>query len=134
MGGAYDACSCAGYKTGPNVVSADSVDMQMEWIKAQLAPNVDSLKSSENPMAACAYEANEMVKNKVLRIVNNDFGSGYLALVGGIQINMPAPGEDHFLPLMFEIRRRGEAAQELTSVFKCPPEPRLGQWLRQGLE
>jgi len=68
-------------------------------------------------MGALAYQAFEMVKAKINKIVNNDFGSGYLALVGGIQINVPRPCLDHFLPLTFELRRPREVTQNHLNAF-----------------
>jgi len=95
----------------------DEADMQMAWIKAQLAPHVETIGKQQIPMGALAYQAFEMVKAKINKIVNNDFGSGYLALVGGIQINVPRPCLDHFLPLTFEVRRRREVSQNHVNAF-----------------
>ncbi|CAK0795713.1 unnamed protein product [Prorocentrum cordatum] len=59
-----------------------------------------------------------MVKDRMLRIVNTKFGSGRLVLIGGIQLNMPYPEfDDHFLPLMFEVRQEGEATIDLMDTF-----------------
>ena len=69
----------------------DDADMQMAWIKRQLAPHVKRIQQKENSMAALAKQAFELVKKQVLKVVNNDFGEGYLVLLGGIQINMPRP-------------------------------------------
>jgi len=95
----------------------DEADMQMSWIKAQLAPHVAEIGKQQVPMGALAHQAFEMVKAKINKIVNNDFGTGYLVLVGGIQINVPTPYLDHFMPLTFEVRRRGEATHSLLHTF-----------------
>jgi hypothetical protein len=95
----------------------DEADMQMAWIKGQLAPHVATIGKQQIPMGALAHQAFEMVKAKINKIVNNDFGSGYLALVGGIQINVPTPCLDHFLPLTFEVRRKGEVMHSLLDAF-----------------
>lgn len=114
--GAYNACSSGKSKgTGKAV---DETDWQMEWIKAQLEPYIDRIKAQANPMAAVAYQAYAMVKAKLEKIVNLDFGGGRLVLVGGIQINMPEPCSDHFLPLMFDVRQPGKPPQNLLSAFQ----------------
>lgn len=53
-------------------------------------------------------------------IVHCDFGheegqvkKPHLILLGGIQINMPQPMHDFFLPLMFEVRTNGEPTVDL---------------------
>jgi len=95
----------------------DDADMQMAWIKSQLAPHVTAIGKQQIPMGALAHQAYEMVKAKINKIVNNDFGSGYLVLVGGIQINVPSPCLDHFLPLTFEVRQRDKATHSLLHAF-----------------
>ena len=55
-----------------------------------------------------SWYADESIKAELLTIVNTNFGSGKLVLIGGVQINMPSQliggvqvkCEDHFMPLM----------------------------------
>eukprot|EP00401_Gymnodinium_catenatum_P037450 CAMPEP_0117485922 /NCGR_PEP_ID=MMETSP0784-20121206/15212_1 /TAXON_ID=39447 /ORGANISM="" /LENGTH=701 /DNA_ID=CAMNT_0005280519 /DNA_START=74 /DNA_END=2176 /DNA_ORIENTATION=- len=103
--GAYKACR-QGWS--PSAATAGAYDRQMDWIKQQIAPHARAIATSENPYAALAYQSYEMVKDKIFSVVNNDFGSGYLCLVGGIQINLPDGMDDHFLPCTFELRRAGD--------------------------
>ena len=49
-----------------------------------------------------SWYADESIKAELLTIVNTNFGSGKLVLIGGVQINMPPPYEDHFMPLIFD--------------------------------
>lgn len=98
--------------------ASGSYDMQMDWIKRQIAPHVEGISRSESPMAALSHQSYAMVRDKILDVVNNDFGSGYLCLVGGIQINLPYPMEDHFLPCTFELRRAGEESLDLLKQFQ----------------
>jgi hypothetical protein len=121
--GAYNAC-CACSKAGDDF---DENDMQMAWIKSQLAPHTERIKATPVPLAALAYQAYDMVNAKMERIVNNDFGSGRLVLVGGVQINMPRPFNDHFLPLKFEIRQKGKPTKDLISEFAFKVEPAANQ-------
>mmetsp|Transcript_164268 Transcript_164268/g.315572 ORF Transcript_164268/g.315572 Transcript_164268/m.315572 type:complete len:695 (-) Transcript_164268:93-2177(-) len=117
--GAYNACSAA---AGNDTTAGDEynpVDMQMGWIKSQIEAHIGLIKTQPDPMAALAYQAYEMVKAKLEKIVNLDFGPGKLVLIGGIQINMPHPFQEHFLPLSFEMRQKGQPTQNLLSDFDC---------------
>mmetsp|Transcript_164271 Transcript_164271/g.315583 ORF Transcript_164271/g.315583 Transcript_164271/m.315583 type:complete len:696 (-) Transcript_164271:93-2180(-) len=117
--GAYNACSAA---AGNDTTAGDEynpVDMQMGWIKSQIEAHLDLVSAQPNPMAALAYQAYEMVKANMEQIVNLEFGSGKLVLIGGIQINMPHPFQEHFLPLSFEVRQKGEPSQNLLPRFDC---------------
>jgi len=114
--GAYNACCSGAY----NAEDFDERDMQMAWIKKEIAPHAQRIKQEANPMAALAYQSYEMVKESVQKVVNNDFGEGYLILIGGIQINLQPPLDDHFLPLMFEVRKKGEMSLDLLQSFECP--------------
>merc|ERR1711972_383468 len=124
--GAYNACCAADGQD----LEFDETDMQMGWIKAQIAPHVERLKVQQNPMAELAYQAFEMVDAKIKKIVNTNFGPGYLVLVGGIQLNMPEPCCDHFLPLAFEVRRKDDPPQrshgsfQLACTYRAVPGPR----------
>jgi hypothetical protein len=113
--GAYSAC------LGGNVDSAemDESDMQMNEIKQEFLPHAEKLSTTENPMAAASYQAYEMVKDRMLRIINTKFGSGRLVLLGGIQLNMPEEScDDHFLPLMFQVMQEGKETIDLIDRFK----------------
>jgi len=115
--GAYHAC-CA--KKGDEDEEFDELDMQMSWIKSQIQPHVERIKMQENPMAALSYQAFESVKTKINKVVNTDFGNGRLVLIGGIQINLPHPCSDHFLPIVFEVRQAGQPTENILEAFKCP--------------
>jgi hypothetical protein len=113
--GAYK--SCLQQVPGPDY---DETDMQMDWIKKQLAPYACRICDDEEPMASLAHQSYEMVKEKVLSVVNTNLHSGYVVLVGGIQLNLPKPLEDHFVPLMFEVHTRGALVKDLMSSLRCP--------------
>jgi hypothetical protein len=113
--GAYN--SCCGL-TEMKEEDFDEADMQMAWIKSQLLPHHDRIAAQPNSYAALAYQAFEMVRSKMNKIVNTKFGSGKLALVGGIQINMPLPYSDHFLPLSFEMRSQTSEEISLMDAFQ----------------
>jgi len=113
--GAYNCCKDGAYDDS----EFDQNDMQMAWIKAQIAPHAERLSKTPNPMAALAYQAFEMVRTKLNSIVNCNFSKGYLILIGGIQINMPIGYEDHFQPLTFEIRSKDQPTQTRLETFTC---------------
>mmetsp|Transcript_9313 Transcript_9313/g.17359 ORF Transcript_9313/g.17359 Transcript_9313/m.17359 type:complete len:705 (-) Transcript_9313:78-2192(-) len=115
--GAYNACSAAYNSNWGEKIEYNPVDMQMGWIKSQIEAHLDLVSAQPNPMAALAYQAYEMVKAKLEKIVNLEFGSGKLVLIGGIQINMPYPFQEHFLPLSFQMRQKGKEPQDLLPDF-----------------
>merc|ERR1712107_617633 len=92
----------------------------MSWIKAQLSPHLDVIRKQEDPLAALAFQAYCSVRSQIEKIVNTDFGSGRLVLIGGIQLNMPTPYADHFLPIMFTMRQAGREEVDLLEAFDCP--------------
>jgi hypothetical protein len=105
--GAFNAC-CGVDDPVEAFKEVDEADTQMSWVKQQIAPNCVEIKQSSAPMAKLAFKCFDNVKDKVQEVVNTKFGSGYLVLLGGIQINMPAPCAEHFLPLIFEARQEGK--------------------------
>lgn len=121
--GAYNACLSQGNANEED--EYNPVDMQMRWIKSQLEAHVGLIQDQPNPMAALAYQAYEMVKSKLERIVNLDFGSGKLVLIGGIQLNMPHQYHEHFLPLSFELRQKGQSSKNLLPQFDCNFSPEI---------
>eukprot|EP00930_Biecheleria_cincta_P068126 TRINITY_DN5525_c0_g2_i1.p1 TRINITY_DN5525_c0_g2~~TRINITY_DN5525_c0_g2_i1.p1 ORF type:complete len:688 (+),score=106.48 TRINITY_DN5525_c0_g2_i1:289-2064(+) len=117
--GAYYA-ALRGDTSGPVDAKEGSVpyDRQMDWVKSQIAPHAKALALTDSPMASLAHQSYRMVADKMFSIINNDFGSGWLCLVGCIQINMPAPLEDHFYPYTFELRKAGEPTIDLLHELK----------------
>merc|ERR1719487_773982 len=114
--GAYNCCL-----GGKHVDSQfDPTDMQMQWFKCKIAPHAERINGEENPMASLAHQSYEIVKEKLMKVVNTNFGNGKLILIGGIMINMPEPHVDHFMPLHFEVRQAGKPSVDLLSHFKLP--------------
>lgn len=96
----------------------DDDDMEMTWIKKQIEPEMKRIQTAESPMAALAHHSYAMVEHQVDAVVDTSFGDGFLVLVGGIVLNMPRPCQDHFLPLRFEARKRGDATHDFMSQLK----------------
>mmetsp|Transcript_105740 Transcript_105740/g.276128 ORF Transcript_105740/g.276128 Transcript_105740/m.276128 type:complete len:96 (-) Transcript_105740:202-489(-) len=92
--------------------------MQMDFCKRKIAPHADAIARTENPMAALAHQSYQMVKDSMMSSVNTKFGSGYLCLLGGIQINMPPGIPDHFYPVTFELRKEGEPTIDLIQEMR----------------
>jgi len=113
--GAYNAARSS---VGAASSGGESYDKQMDFVKAQIRPVASKVAAAEVPMAALVHESYSMVEKSMFEVVNNDFGSGYLALLGGIQINMPEPYEDHFYPCTFELRKAGEPTVDLVSELR----------------
>ena len=101
--------------------------------RAHLTPRLPSLcaagpkaqycKSCDEPIKAATDVAYDCIKEKLLRIVNTKFGSGKLILIGGIQINLPKPYEDHFQPKFFQVLGEGCAPVDLLPEL-APPAPK----------
>jgi len=115
--GAYNAC-CSAKDPSDMAKEIDVADSQMCWIKQQIAPHAKDIEKSANPMAKLAFVSYDTVNEMMLKVVNTDFGSGYLVLLGGIQINMPSPCAEHFLPLIFEARQEGKETINLLEYMK----------------
>jgi len=96
----------------------DADDMQQCWLKSKINLQLDRIQRSEFPMHTLINVAYECVKEKLLDIVHTSFGSGKLAIIGGIQLNMPAPFRDHFQPLFFEIRSKDAPPVDLMPAFE----------------
>jgi hypothetical protein len=97
---AYAAC-CKG-----EAREFDPSDMQQSWLEQKVQKSLPKIKNASEPMKELVNVAYESVKGNILEIVNNNFGDGHLVLVGGIQINLPAPYRDHFFPLHFTLKRK----------------------------
>ena len=109
--GAYAQCkhATAGTVTG----KLDDLDMQMDWLRHQISQCLGRVDSADDPLSELTYAVFEMIQVKLTKIVNTKFGSGRLVLMGGIQINMPAPYVDHFMPLQFDVLSSQEQTMNL---------------------
>jgi hypothetical protein len=89
--------------TAGSIHNDEAYDMQQTWLYSQVSKEIDKINASEMPIAAVTHEAFVASRDVMLQITNQNFGSGYLVLIGGIQINMPDPFEDQFQPLFFRV-------------------------------
>ncbi|KAK3269280.1 hypothetical protein CYMTET_22272 [Cymbomonas tetramitiformis] len=130
---AYNSC-CSGSLD----FAFDESDMQQCWLRSSVAKAMPKIQAAEEPISALVHAAYESIKEEMMTIVNTDFGSGKLVLIGGVQINMPAPFEDHFQPLMFQVCNPQEkptatnGTDLLQHFMHQPPAPR--GWSEQCLD
>merc|ERR1719333_1516840 len=107
----------------------DAHDVQQSFLKDRISRRMGSIGAAENPLRALMYEAYYCVEEALKKIVNHNFGSGRLVLIGGIQINLPEPYEDHFLPLKFEVSSKSEKPVDLMhelDLQRAAPQGGLG--------
>ena len=65
-------------------------------------------------MVGLILEVYELARIRMLAMIDlGQLNGGQLALLGGVQINMPAPMQDFFLPLSFEMHRQGKAVVDM---------------------
>merc|ERR1712107_578907 len=98
-------------------VSDDPNDLELNWWRQQIASRLPKIRVAEEPMGALFRAAYEAVDEKLQKIVGQYFGTGQLILIGGIQLNLPSPHEDHFLPLSFRATSKGGPPVNLMSEF-----------------
>jgi len=85
----------------------------MTHLKRALVGKTDSIKNAEQPMAALARQMFELSDKGMRDIINFGYGDGWLALLGGIQINLSSPLSSVFLPLKFTIAKKDVAEVDL---------------------
>jgi len=93
-------------------------DIQQSMLKQRLGKQAAEIAKTEVPMAELAMRAYSLVEEMVTEIVTHPAGCKHLVLIGGIQINMPEPFPEYFLPLKFTISSKiGKAAPTLTDLL-----------------
>lgn len=116
-GQSAESTSCGAFNAAYSQLLAGGIpddfdlDMQQSYLRNAIAPSMDRIKKAANPMAELSKVAFEVILKKMTGVSNTGFGPGYLALVGGITLNMPKGYPDYFLPCYFTIQR-GEGAPE----------------------
>lgn len=109
---AYAAC-----KAGKCRDEVDPYDLQQCWLEKRIMEDLEDINSAEEPISQLTKKAYAAVKNNMLNITNTKYGNGNLVLIGGIQINMPAPYADHFQPLFLQVRAEGKEPIDLLPGF-----------------
>jgi len=124
------ATAAAGYvknvKSGKVEVSGppeEPDDAQQYWVGARLLPYANQLAQAECEAAevplALFDSQDKLMKKIVSSMCGEVAGTGKIALLGGIQINMPPGMTDLFLPKVFEIKNnKGETIADLLPLLK----------------
>merc|ERR1712008_70265 len=99
---------------GEPVPDGATHDMMIH-LKRALAGRATTISKAEDPMAALAREMFEISDKQMRDIINFGYGNGWLALLGGIQINLSSPLASVFLPLKFTIAKNGTSEVDLMS-------------------
>lgn len=82
-------------------------DAQQAYVGQLLLPHAERLAKAEDKMVElpyALYDAQDELMQDILSAASGAVGQGYVAALGGIQINTPAGLSDYFLPLRFDIR------------------------------
>jgi hypothetical protein len=98
-------------------IKNDPEDIEQSWIREGLAPYCGKIQESCSPMIDLVMAHYEIIEQEIFEIINTNFGSGNLVLIGGIQINMPYPLPGFFKPLHFSIRSASFPPKDLLSVL-----------------
>jgi hypothetical protein len=86
----------------------DSLDAQQAYVNSQLAPYGERLLMAADQNIELPYALYDAQKKMIDGIVAKGAGAmegnGYIAMLGGIQINTPDDTSDYFLPLTFDLK------------------------------
>lgn len=86
----------------------DSLDAQQAYVNAQLQPYGGRLLTAADQNIELPYALYDAQKQMMDGIVASGAsameGNGYIAMLGGIQINTPDGTSDYFLPLTFDLK------------------------------
>jgi hypothetical protein len=121
--GALNHCTSGKHVPTTQELGASADDYQMQYIITEVSKRLNIIEANDTEdekQAALAKQMFEIAKENIDRVVNTEFGTkgiSKLVILGGIQINMPAPMTDYFQPLMFEIRIDGEETVDLLSLI-----------------
>jgi hypothetical protein len=112
------ASAVAAYKAGLGQSSSQAQDStpshdMMKHLERALAGRAHGIEQADNPMHELAMQMFDIADQNMHDIINYEYGSGYLALLGGIQINLSSPLGSVFLPLRFTVARKGQAEVDL---------------------
>lgn len=105
----------AGYQqlvSGSQSDDGDPFDMMTHLLRA-LQKDVQDISASTDPQVMLARKMFAIADKNMRDIINFGYGKGWLALLGGIQINLSSPLASVFLPLKFTIAKDGVAEKDL---------------------
>jgi len=97
---------------GEAIPDGPTPDMMIH-LKRALKGRAQAISKDKDPMAKLVREMFDVSDKTMRDIINFGYGSGWLALLGGIQINLSSPLASVFLPLKFTIAKKGEPEVDL---------------------
>jgi hypothetical protein len=113
---------------GAGTLNADMADkltagesQQIQYILSGVSSEVERVNKSEDPMAELAFVMYELSEKMMMTISTMDGWSGpnsKICLLGGIQVNMPEPYEDQFVPLHFSVQAKEGSKKDLLHYLK----------------
>lgn len=110
--GMYNNC-----KKGLTTANYSEMDTQAAFCHEALSARLDEIENSPEPAAMLPKVAFDVANEQMQSMVKNlNLGTGYVVLLGGIQINTLDFREDQFLPMHFSIRSKS-GYQDLTKGF-----------------
>jgi hypothetical protein len=118
--GASTACgACIGalshVESTPLCMPCDEADFQMEFIKHVVKDNLVGIQAhGKGKQVGLVHEVYKVGRQMLLDMIDlSMLTGGSLCLLGGLQINMPPPMEDFFLPLDFTMLKEGQEPEDL---------------------
>ena len=114
--GALNHCMACKPVPDASTLGANPLDYQMNFIISEVAKHVDSIACEDNcndMMAALTQRMYIISRAFMEGIVDINITDSHgkpvkIAILGGVQINMPRPMSDFFQPLTFEIREKNK--------------------------
>jgi len=98
--------------SGEQIPEGPTHDMMIH-LKRALAGRAKAISNDKHPMAKLVREMFDVSDKTMRDITNFGYGSGWLALLGGIQINLSSPLASVFLPLKFTIAKKDTPEEDL---------------------
>jgi len=125
---AYNASRAGDLDLDIDLGEVDMSDIQQYWLRKKVHGCMRDIEASPEPLRALVGKVYAAVEEQMLRIVHHEYGDGKLFLLGGIQINLPKPYEEHFLPLMFRVSSKSdpEGLDLLPEIYKSSGDIRKG--------
>jgi hypothetical protein len=98
--------------------ATNSLDAQQAYVDSQLAPFAERLLNADErnvELPFALYDAQKAMMDSIIaKGAGSMEGNGYIATLGGIQINTPDGISDYFLPVSFDLRNsQGEVQKSL---------------------
>lgn len=119
--GALNYCLSCNHIPDARALGENPLDYQMQFIISQLAPHAAEINSydDENEKQAALVKQMYLISKSFLdgivdtRITDSHGKAVKIAILGGIQINMPRPMVDFFQPIFFQVLENGKAPKDL---------------------